>query len=75
MQARDHLTGEWFEVEDDVWYLWAPDYAPSGMRAAAPPFEAQSLECRRGDGPIFPLNPQITNPLWNIADVYWRNPL
>lgn len=54
------------DARPGVWYHW-PDFPP--------PYDARSIECRRGKNEPFPLDPSQVAPWWNVMDVFWRDPL
>lgn len=56
--------GREFEPAIGVWYPWV---------YASPPRGSRSIECRRGDGQSFALDPSTVDPWWNVANVYWRD--
>ena len=53
-------------VKQSTWSLWTH---------VSPPRDATWLECKRGDGPSFALELERIYPEFNVANLYWRDPL
>ena len=54
------------DAKPGVWYEWI---------RAIPPRDATWLECKRGHGPSFALKLECIYPEFNVADLYWRDPV